>query len=79
MENKKSLSFPLMVVVIILGVTLYKQFDFESLKFEKPALAVLYIIVFLAALYFLIKKPKKSLRIILTEPTGGNNHERTVF
>ena len=41
MENKKSLSFPLMVVVIILGVTLYKQFDFESLKFEKPALAVL--------------------------------------
>lgn len=60
MENKKSLSFPLMVVVIILGVTLYKQFDFESLKFEKPALAVLYIIVFLAALYFLIKKPKKS-------------------
>ncbi|MCA1918374.1 hypothetical protein B0A79_06145 [Flavobacterium piscis] len=60
MENKKSLSFPLMVVVIILGVTLYKQFDFESLKFEKPALAVLYIIVFLAALYFLVKKPKKS-------------------
>lgn len=60
MENKKSLSFPLMVVVIILGVTLYKQFDFESLKFEKPALAVLYIIVFLAAIYFLVKKPKKS-------------------
>jgi len=60
MENKKSLLFPLMVVVIILGVTLYKQFDFESLKFEKPALAVLYIIVFLAALYFLVKKPKKS-------------------
>ena len=60
MENKKSLSFPLMVVVIILGVTLYKQCDFESLKFEKPALAVLYIIVFLAALYFLVKKPKKS-------------------
>jgi len=60
MENKKSLSFPLMVIVIILGVTLYKQFDFQNLKFEKPALAILYIIVFLASLYFLVKKPKKS-------------------
>ena len=61
MENKKSsLSFPLLVVVIILGAALYKQFDFETLKFEKPALAVLYIIVFVVSLYILIKRPGRN-------------------
>jgi len=61
MENKKSsLSFPLLVVVIILGAALYKQFDFETLKFEKPALAILYIIVFVVSLYILIKRPGRN-------------------
>ena len=61
MENKKSsLSFPLLVVVIIVGAALYKQFDFETLKFEKPALAVLYIIVFVVSLYILIKRPGRN-------------------
>jgi hypothetical protein len=60
MENKKPISFTLLVVAIILGVTLFKQFDFKNLKFEQPALAVIYIIVFLGSLYFLLKKPKKS-------------------
>jgi len=60
MENKKSISFTLLVVAIILGVTLFKQFDFKNLKFEQPALAVIYIIVFACSIYFLVKKPKKS-------------------
>jgi len=60
MESKKPISFTLLVVAIILGVTLYKQFDFKNLKFEQPALAVVYIIVFVVSLYFLIKRPKKS-------------------
>ncbi|MDQ6472537.1 hypothetical protein RB619_17990 [Flavobacterium sp. LHD-80] len=60
MENKKPISFTLLVVVIILGATLYKQFDFKTLQFEKPALATLYLIVFVVSLYFLIKRPKKS-------------------
>ncbi|MCC9063335.1 hypothetical protein [Flavobacterium piscisymbiosum] len=60
MENKKSISFALLVVAIILGVTLFKQFDFKNLKFEQPALAVIYIIVFVCSIYFLVKKPKKS-------------------
>lgn len=61
MENKKPISFTLLVVVIILGVTLFKQFDFETLQFEKPALAILYIIVFVVSLYFLVKRPKKNI------------------
>lgn len=38
MENKNQpITFVFWVVAIILGVTLYKQFDFKSLKFENPA------------------------------------------
>jgi hypothetical protein len=28
---------------MVLGWTIFKQFDFENLKFEKPALAIIYI------------------------------------
>ncbi|MDQ1164359.1 hypothetical protein [Flavobacterium sp. SORGH_AS_0622] len=59
MENKKPISFIFLVIAIILGVTLYKQFDFETFKFEKPALAVLYIIVFVFSVIVLIKNFKK--------------------
>ncbi|TDX14263.1 hypothetical protein [Flavobacterium sp. S87F.05.LMB.W.Kidney.N] len=59
MENKKPITFIFWVITIILGVTLYKQFDFETFKFEKPALAVLYIIVFVFSVIVLIKNFKK--------------------
>jgi uncharacterized membrane protein YuzA (DUF378 family) len=58
MESKKTFSFTLSIVAIILGVTLFKQFDFETLKFEKTGLAIVYIIVFIASVYFLIKNFK---------------------
>lgn len=58
MENRKPVSFTLLVVAIILGVTLFKQFDFKTLRFEQPALAVIYLIVFVVSVYFLIKRPK---------------------
>ena len=40
MGNKKSLNFFFVIIAIILGRALFKQFDFENLKFEKPALAI---------------------------------------
>lgn len=58
MENRRTFSFTLSIVAIILGVTLFKQFDFKNLRFEQPALAVIYIIVFVASVYFLVRKPK---------------------
>lgn len=58
MENRKPVSFTLLVVAIILGVTLFKQFDFKTLRFEQPALAFIYLIVFVVSVYFLIKRPK---------------------
>ncbi len=59
MEPKRSLSFPFLIIAIIIGVTLYKQFDFQSLTFKKPAMAVVYFIGFAIAMYVLIKDFKK--------------------
>lgn len=56
MENKNNAPvFTLSIVAIILGVVLYKQFNFETLTFEKPALAIVYIIVFVFSIFILIK------------------------
>jgi len=46
------------IIAIILGGALFKQFDFQNLKFEKPALAIVYIIVFIICIGFMIKKSK---------------------
>jgi predicted ferric reductase len=59
MENKQTLLFPFWIVAIILGVTLYKQFDFKNLRFEKPELAIVYIIVFLFSVYYIVKNTKR--------------------
>ncbi|KAF2515294.1 hypothetical protein [Flavobacterium foetidum] len=55
MENNKVPVFTFSIIAIILGVTLYKQFDFETLKFENPILALLYLIVFVFSVYVLAK------------------------
>ncbi len=60
MENKKPSTFIFWIVAIILGVTLYKQFDFKSLKFENPALAVIYFVVFAFSVYYIIKNSKNN-------------------
>jgi membrane protein DedA with SNARE-associated domain len=61
MENRKAPLFVFKIIAIILGWTLFKQFDFENLKFEKPALAIIYIVVFVISIYILIKNHKKPL------------------
>lgn len=55
MKNKIVPIFTFSVVAIMLGVTLYKQFNFTNLSFEKPALAIIYIIVFVFSIYAVIK------------------------
>lgn len=59
MDNKK-LSFPFLIIAIIIGVALYKQFDFKTLEFEKPALAIVYMIGLGIALYVLIRDFRKT-------------------
>ena len=58
MNSKKGFSFPLLIIAIVLGWTIFKQFDFENFKFEKPVLAVVYILTFLISVYLLIKNSK---------------------
>ncbi|SHM46104.1 hypothetical protein [Flavobacterium chilense] len=60
MENQKVPVFTFSIVAIILVSALYKQFDFETLKFEKPALAILYIIVLSLSISVLIKSRKRN-------------------
>jgi membrane protein CcdC involved in cytochrome C biogenesis len=60
MSNKKGLSFVFIIVALVLGWTIFKQFDFENLKFEKPGLVMVYILAFLMSVYFLVKGVKKN-------------------
>ena len=58
MENNKMPNFFFRIIATILGVTLFKHFDFQNLKFEKPALDVVYLITFAISIYMLVKNPK---------------------
>ncbi|WP_149241903.1 hypothetical protein [Dyadobacter sp. 32] len=53
-------NFSFAIIAIILGVSLYRQFDYETLTFEKPALAVVYLVAFALSIFFLIKGRKKN-------------------
>ena len=55
MNNKKGIPFPLLIIAIVLGWIIVKEFDFENLKFEKPAMAVIYILTFVMTVYMIFK------------------------
>jgi predicted ferric reductase len=61
MERKKAPLF-ISIIAIILGVTLFKQFDFENLRFKHTGLAIVYLIVFIISIYFLIRDSKFLIR-----------------
>ncbi len=54
MENERSLNLPMLIIAIIIGSGLVDQFDPEELSFEKPALAVVYMIGLAIAVYVLV-------------------------
>jgi hypothetical protein len=60
MEQHKALIFAFRVIAVILGVTLFKQFDFVNLKFEKTGIAIVYMIGFAISVYVLIKNKKNN-------------------
>lgn len=60
MQNKNNAPvFVLRIVAIIVGIALYKQFDFKTMQFEKPALAAVYAVVFIFSVYIIIKDFRK--------------------
>lgn len=62
MTTKNEYSFPLIIIAIVLGGTIFKEFDFKNLTFEKPALAVVYILTLLMTIYFIFKKDKSKAK-----------------
>jgi len=59
MKYKIVPNFFFVIIALILGGALFNQFDLQNLKFEKPALAVVYIIAFIISIGLMIKKSKK--------------------
>ncbi len=58
MEDKKGINFMWIVIAFILGSTLLKHFNFETLKFKMPALDIVFLITFIMTIYFIIKDYK---------------------
>ncbi len=54
----KAVKFMSAVIAIILGVTLFKQFNFDTFEFKKPSLAVVYAAGFVLSLFLYFKKSK---------------------
>lgn len=58
MSSKKQYSFPLIIIAIILGFSIYKNFNFETKQFDQLPLTVIYFLTFISSLYLLFKKDK---------------------
>lgn len=58
-EKSKAPLFTMWVVAFIVGVALYKQFDFDSMRFKHIGLSIIYMATFVFAVYVLIKNRKK--------------------
>ena len=59
MPQKIKPNFFSLVILIILGGALYKQFDFQKFSFEKPTLAIVYIIAIIISIFMMIQKSNK--------------------
>ncbi len=62
MENKQASSFIFGIIAIIVGSALYKEFDFENLKFKNIGLGIIYLVVFAFSVYILVKNYKNRVR-----------------
>lgn len=56
MENKQN-GFPIIMVIIavIVGSGLYREFDFETFRFRKVGLGIVYLITFVAAIIMIVR------------------------
>ncbi len=61
MKNTRLPNFFFIIIAIILGVKLFKDFDLENLKFEKPALDIIYLIGFIFSIFAIVKNYKKPI------------------
>jgi hypothetical protein len=62
MENKRSIPIVIYIPAIIIGVALYRQFDVETLGFEKPWLAFVYMLGLGISAYFIVKAHQRKAK-----------------
>lgn len=55
---KLNLSFPLIAMILILGFGIVREFDFNTMNFKKPWIAIVYIVAFIITMYFILKGKK---------------------
>ena len=60
MKNKIGFNFVFALLAFPIGLALFREFDFESFTFRKPALGFIYLITFIATIVLMLKKKKKS-------------------
>jgi hypothetical protein len=48
------------IIAVVLGMALFRQFDFETFRFEKPALSIVYLVACIGSLFLLIRDRKKT-------------------
>lgn len=75
MKNRKVPNFFLLVIAVILGSAIYKDFDFENLRFNNIGLVSIYIGTLCLSLYFLIKDYGKDSDVDDSESIWITNYE----
>lgn len=58
MRDKIGFNLIFAIIAFPIGLALLRDTDFESLTFRKPALDILYLVVFIALLFLMFKKKK---------------------
>ncbi|WP_106523842.1 hypothetical protein [Taibaiella chishuiensis] len=58
MQQKRTLSFVFIIIAIIIGAALYRNFDFQNSRFKKPALAAVYLVTLAISMGFIFGKKK---------------------
>ena len=62
MNNEKN-GFPMIlgILAIIIGVALYKEFDFETFRFKKIGLGLVYLVTFVALVIVIVRSRRSKV------------------
>jgi tryptophan-rich sensory protein len=56
MKNKIGFNLVFALLAFLIGIALFREFDFETFTFKKTALGILYLITFIFCIIFMLKK-----------------------
>ena len=59
MKNKIGFNIFFAILAFIIGLALFRQFDFNTFTFKKTVLGILYLISFIILIYLTFKKKTK--------------------